>query len=182
MKKLVLVVLALSVMLAIGCSKNRANAPAMKDKVEDGLKQAGYSDINVDENRDKGVITLKGNVKSTEDKDKAEEVAKANADGEIIANELLVAGSDESHAKNVQGATDDAIEARWKEFVKANRLENQHIRADAKNGVLTLKGDVDTAEQRMDVEKNAAKIEGVTQVVNELTVKGNKSNRKAAAR
>ncbi len=179
MKKAFLAVLALSMILAIGCSKNRANSPAMKDNVENSLKQAGYNDINVDEDRDKGVITLKGNVKTPEDKDKAEQTAKAAAGSEIVANELLVAGNDESHAKDVAGASDDAIEARWKEFVKANRLENQHIRANAKNGVLTLKGDVDTPEQRMEVEQNAAKIGGVTQVVNELTVKGAKHNRKA---
>src|SRR4051812_37783067 len=109
MKKLFLFVLALSMTLAIGCSKNRANTASMKDNVENSLKQGGYNDINVDEDRDKGVITLKGNVQTPEDKDKAEQLARSSAGNEIVANELLVAGADEGHAKNVAGATDDAI-------------------------------------------------------------------------
>ncbi len=174
MKKLTLAVTALSMIMVFGCSKDRANSPAMKDKVEEGLKQAGYNDINVDENRDKGVVTIKGNVRSNEDKDKAEQVAKANSGNEIVANELLVTGDDKGQAKDVAGATDDAIEARWKEYVTASHMKNQHIRANAKNGVLTLTGDVDTMGQRTEVEKDAAKIDGVTQVVNELTVKHHK--------
>jgi len=42
--------------------------------------------------------------------------------------------------------------------------------------VLTLKGDVDTAAQRAKVEKAAAAIPVVQQVVNELTVKGQKKD------
>ena len=40
--------------------------------------------------------------------------------------------------------------------------------------MLTLEGDVDTAAQRAKVEKAAAAIPVVQQVVNELTVKGKK--------
>jgi osmotically-inducible protein OsmY len=58
--------------------------------------------------------------------------------------------------------------------VAANNLKEQRIHADSKNGVLTLTGDVDNAQQRTKVEKDAAKIEGVTQVVNKLEVKGSK--------
>ena len=53
----------------------------------------------------------------------------------------------------------------------ANRLEKQHISYDAKNGVLTLKGDVDTPALRSKVEKLAATVPNVQQVVNELDVK-----------
>ena len=59
-------------------------------------------------------------------------------------------------------------------MIIANRLEKQHIRFDAKNGVLTLKGDVDTPGQRQQVEKLAASVPNVQQVVNELDVKGAK--------
>ena len=53
-------------------------------------------------------------------------------------------------------------------------MKNQHIHADSKNGVLTLTGDVDNPQQRVEIEQNAAKIEGVTQVVNKVEVKGKK--------
>jgi hyperosmotically inducible periplasmic protein len=175
----VLAAMSAAGLVVSGCQNNN-KAPEAKDKVVNALKQGGYDDINVDEDRDKGVVTLKGSVKSDADKAKAEDLAKANAGTEVVSNQLLVEGGDAGQAKKVAGATDDAIEARWKEWVDANRMGNQHIHADAKNGVLTLTGDVDTAGQRAAAEKAAAKIDGVTQVVNELTIKGAKHRRQAA--
>ena len=80
----------------------------------------------------------------------------------------------ESTARKVESNTDDAIEDHFKAAIAANHWENQHIRSDAKNGVLTLDGDVDTSAQRAAVERAAAKIPGVQQVVNKLEVKGKK--------
>jgi osmotically-inducible protein OsmY len=70
--------------------------------------------------------------------------------------------------------TDDAIKDHWKAAVAANHWGNQHIDADVKNGVVTLKGDVDRASQRAAMEKTASSLPGVQQVVNELEVKGAK--------
>jgi osmotically-inducible protein OsmY len=53
-------------------------------------------------------------------------------------------------------------------------MEKQHIRFDAKNGVLTLKGNVNNSDERAQVEKLAAGVPNVQQVVNELDVKGSK--------
>jgi osmotically-inducible protein OsmY len=80
----------------------------------------------------------------------------------------------EGDAKKIDSNVDSAIEKDFKAVIIANRLEKQHIRFDAKNGVLTLKGDVDTAGQRQQVEKLAASVPNVQQVVNELDVKGAK--------
>jgi osmotically-inducible protein OsmY len=63
-----------------------------------------------------------------------------------------------------------------KAAIAAHKWENQHIRFDAKNGVLTLKGDVDTNHQRDQVNSVAKNIPGVQQVVNELQVKGEKQS------
>jgi hyperosmotically inducible protein len=139
--------------------------------------------VKVAEDRDKGVVTLTGNVKSDEDKQRAEELAKQAAPGRVIANEIGVRPSGvESQAKDVDKNTDDAIENHMKALIAANNWNNQHIKFDAKNGVLTLKGDVDSAEQRTRVEKEAANIPGVTQVVNEMDVKGGKAARHNAQR
>jgi len=119
------------------------------------------------------VITLKGDVRNDDEKQRAGQVAQQAAPGKVVANELGVRPEGmESTAQKVQSNTDDAIEDHFKAVIAANHWENQHIRFDAKNGVLTLKGDVDTATQRVKVEKAAAAIPGVQQVVNELTVKG----------
>jgi hyperosmotically inducible periplasmic protein len=170
---------ALTLALTVGCTQQRASNPSVKDNVENSLEQAGFKDVNIDEDREKGVVTLKGNVPSQADKQRAEEVARQSAGNAVIANEILVTGGDEGRAEDVAGAKDDAIESSFKAYVEQNKLDNQYVRADAENGVLTLSGDVDTAAMRSKIEKDAAKIDGVTQVVNKLDVKG--AGRKANA-
>jgi hyperosmotically inducible protein len=168
----VLLVAAVALSFA-SCS--RSNNPSVKDNVVQALKQAGFGDINVDEDRDKGVITLKGEVQNQEDKARASQVAQGAAGSRVIANELSVRPPGaESTAKDIQSNTDDAIKDHWKAAVAANHWGNQHIVADVKNGVVTLKGDVDRAPQRAAMEKTASSLPGVQQVVDEIEVKGAK--------
>jgi hyperosmotically inducible protein len=171
-----LLAMALSFGALVGCSSQRANTPPAKDNVVNALKDKGMDNINVDENRDKGVITLKGDVQSDEQRREAGEIAQTAAPGRVIANELAIRPQgEEGTAKKIESNTDDAIEHSFKAEIAAHHWDNQHIHFDAKNGVLTLKGDVDTAAQRAQVQQVAAKIDGVRQVVNELEVKGKES-------
>ena len=174
--RLVAALAAMFLVVAVGCSKQRANNPSVKDNVENSLKQAGFDKINVDEDRHKGVVTIKGEVPSSDDKTRAEEVARNSAGNSIVANELLVTAGDNDKAEKVADKSDDAIKARWNEYETKNDLGKQHIRAAVKNGVITLTGDVDSADLRTSVEKDAAQIGGVTQVVNKLEVKGAKKH------
>ena len=161
--------------LAIGCTSNKASTPDVKDHVSKALDNAGYKDLNVDVNNDKQLVTLKGDVKTQEDKEKAEDIAKNAAGGFVVSNEIGVRPEGvESEARKIDSNVDSAIEKDFKAVIIAHRLEKQHIRFDAKNGVLTLKGDVDTPAQRDQVEKLAASVPNVQQVVNELDVKGGK--------
>lgn len=173
-KRLTAGLAALVLSLTIGCSQHRANTPSEKKVVVDALDSAGYKSVDVSEDRDKGVITLKGDVATQADKERAEGVARQVASNSVIANELLVTGNDKGLAKEVNKDNDDAIKARYKEWEAANRVKNQHVSADVKNGVVTLTGDVDTAAQRTMFEKDVAKIDGVTEVVNKLEIKGHK--------
>jgi hyperosmotically inducible protein len=174
-KNLMATLAAFLLCLAIGCTNNRANTPDVKDQVSKALGNAGYKDVKVATNNDKQLVTLTGDVKTQEDKDKAEELAKSAAAGFVVSNEIGVRPEGaERDAKKIDSNVDDAIEKDFKAVIIANRLEKQHIRFDAKNGVLTLKGDVDTPGQRQQVEKLAASVPNVQQVVNELDVKGAK--------
>jgi hyperosmotically inducible periplasmic protein len=171
-KNLTATLAAFLLCLAIGCSSNKANTPDVKDQVSKALANAGYKDIKIVTNNDKQLVTLTGDVKTQEDKDKAEDVAKSAAAGFVVSNEIGVRPEGvEGAARKIDSNVDSAIE---KAVIIANRLEKQHIRFDAKNGVLTLKGDVDTPAQRQQVEKLAASVPNVQQVVNELDVKGAK--------
>ena len=128
--------------------------------------------------KDKQLVTLKGDVKSEEDKQQAEQLAKSSANGFVISNELGVRPEGvEGEARKIDSNVDSAIEKDFKAVMIANRLENQHIRYDAKNGVLTLKGKVDNMGVREKAEKLAASVPNVQQVVNELDVKGGKNAR-----
>ena len=161
--------------VAIGCSTNKANTPDVKNQVSKALDNAGYKDLKVDVNNDKQLVTLAGDVKTQEDKDRAEELAKNAAGGYVVSNEIGVRPEGvEREAKKIDSNVDSAIEKDFKAVIIAHRLEKQRIRYDAKNGVLTLKGDVDTPALRDQVEKLAASVPNVQQVVNELDVKGGK--------
>ncbi len=166
----------LSLGLLVGCSSQRANTPPAKDNVKNALDQKGLGDISVEEDRDKGVITLKGDAKDEATRREAGEVAQAAAPGRVISNELAVRPvGEEGTAKKIESNTDDAIESSFKAQIAAHHWDNQHIHFNAKNGVLTLTGDVDTSAQRAEAEKVASQIDGVQQVVNELQVKGKKT-------
>ena len=170
--KVLVITVFLSAGLLIGCSQQRANTPPAKDNVEQALQQKNIEHVNVDEDRDKGVITLKGDVASDEQRRQAAEVAQAAAPGRVIANELAVRPQGaEDTAKKIDSNMDDAIESNFKAQIAAHHWENQHVNFDAVNGVLTLKGDVDNQSQRTAMERVAAKVPGVHQVVNELEVK-----------
>jgi hyperosmotically inducible protein len=176
--------LAAALLLAwcIGCSSNKASTRDVKDQVAKALDNAGYKDLNVTTDKDKQLVTLKGDVKTQEDKERAEDAAKAAAGGWVVANELGVRPEGvEGAARKIDANVDSAIEKDFKAVLIANRLDDQHIRYDAKNGVLTLKGDVDTAAQREKAEKLAATVPNVQQVVNELDIKGKGKRRSAGA-
>ena len=57
---------------------------------------------------------------------------------------------------------------------KQNRL-NKLVRYDVKNGVVTLKGEVNSQASRVGAQKIAAAIPHVQEVVNELDVKNQKA-------
>ena len=173
--------LLLVVSLGVACS-NTNRAGINEDQVKSQLKQAGLDDVKVDVDNDKKVVRLDGNVQTDTQKEQAEQIAKAAAPSYVVANEIGVRPENaEGQAKKVDSNLDDAIKNDWKALEAKNNWGNQHINADVKNGVLTLKGDVDTAAQRATVEKAAAQIPNVTQVVNELDVKSAKHGRKPSA-
>lgn len=166
--------------LSVGCSTNKANTPDVKDQVSKALDSAGFKNLSVDVNSDKQLVTMKGDVRSQEEKDRAEDVAKGASAGYVVSNELGVRPEGvENAARKIDANVDDAIQKDFKAVIIANRLENQHISYDAKNGVLTLKGRVDNTDLRDKVEKLAASVPNVQQVVNELDVKSTKKRKSA---
>jgi osmotically-inducible protein OsmY len=172
MKSIILVFVAtITLLLNIACSANHANDASYKDQVKKALEQADLKDVTVDEDRDKNTITLAGTLHSNDAKAKAGEVARSAAPNRTVANEISVQPVGiESEAKDIASNLDDGIERNCKAALISSGLDKQHIRFDAKNGVLTLKGTVQTEKERQEAQRVAAAIPHVQQVVNNIEV------------
>jgi hyperosmotically inducible protein len=157
-----------------GCSANKS--PDVTDNIRKSLDQAGFKDVSVSEDRDKGVVTLTGNVPTDTDKQEAESIAKSNAASLVVADQVSVRPpGNESEAKAVDSDLDKAIEKNLDATLIKHRLK-KNVKYDVKNGVVTLTGDVPSATKREQVEKLVASVPNVKQVVNELEVKGQKAS------
>jgi hyperosmotically inducible protein len=174
-RKLVLSVFPLLVAgMLSGCSSNKS--PDVTDNIRKSLDQAGFKDVSVSEDRDKGVVTLTGNVPTDTDKQQAEAIAKSSAPNLVVADQISVRPpGNESEAKAVDSDLDKAIEKNLDATLVKHRLKKD-VKYDVKNGVVTLKGDVPSNAKREQVEKLAASVPNVKQVVNELEVKGQKAS------
>jgi hyperosmotically inducible protein len=156
-----------------GCSQNKA--PDVTDNLRKSLDQAGFKDVSVSEDREKGVVTLTGAVPTDSDKQQAESIAKSTTPNLVVADQISVRPpGNESEAKAVDSDLDKAIEKNLDATLVKHRLK-KNVKYDVQNGVVTLKGDVPSETKRQQVEKLAASIPNVKQVVNEIEVKGQKT-------
>jgi hyperosmotically inducible periplasmic protein len=159
----------------MGCSDTN-KSPDVSDNIRKSLDQAGYKDVSVSQDRDKGVVTLSGTVATDSDKAQAESIAKAGAGAQVVADQIAVRPpGNESVAKTVDSDTDKAIEKNLDAALVKNKLD-KHVSYDVKNGVVTLKGDVASHAKRAQIEKVAAGVADVKQVVNEIEVKTQKAS------
>jgi hyperosmotically inducible protein len=175
-KSVVLVMAALTTLLILGACNNNAQHPDVKDAVDSAMTRNDLGVVKVSQDRDKGLLTLSGDVETAEKKTQAESVAKEAAPGYTIANEIGVRPVGmESQAKSVDSNLDDGIENNYKAAIKAHKdLDDQSIDYDAKNGTLVLKGSVKTAAQKKQAEMLAKNLPNVKEVVDEIEVKPDK--------
>jgi osmotically-inducible protein OsmY len=158
-----------------GCDREGAGSPDVTENIEKSLDQANLDDVTVDQDRDKGIIRLGGDVASDSEKAHAESIAKAAAPRDTIANEIRVlpAGM-ERRANDVLDDLDAGIE---------NNLDAAFTKADidgvthrVETQVVTLTGSVASAAERTRIEKLAAAVPNVKQVVNEIEIDADRSN------
>jgi hyperosmotically inducible periplasmic protein len=161
--------------ILVGCSSAPTKSPEVSDMIRKNLDQSSLNDVTVSQDRDKGVVTLGGHVASDADKSQAEAIAKSNAPGQVVADEIAVIPPGvESEAKAVNSDLDKGIDKNLDAALIKTRLKNG-VKYDVKNGVVTLTGEVNSQTQRVRVESIAAKVPNVQQVVNELEVKNQKA-------
>ena len=112
--KTIKLLLALLTLLAfgtmLGCSSASAS-PDVSDGIRKSLDQAGLKNVSVSQDRDKGIVTLGGQVTSDNDKSRAESVAKSFAGIQVVANQIAVIPIGvEKDAKAVNSDLDQGIE------------------------------------------------------------------------
>ncbi|QOY88790.1 BON domain-containing protein [Paludibaculum fermentans] len=158
-----------------GCSTESTKTVDVTDSVRASLDKAGYKDVSVKQNRDKGVVTLSGHVAQEADKAQAEALAKSLAGAQVVANEIAVLPPGvESEAKTINSDLDTGIEKNLHAALVQARLDDA-VKISVKNRVVTLSGSVDSQAKRTHAQDVATAVVNVQQVVNELQVKGQKA-------
>jgi hyperosmotically inducible protein len=168
------VLLALLMITFGGCAQESTKSPDVAGDVRSALDHAALGDVRVSEDRDKGVVTLTGQVRSGDEKSQAEAIAKSIAAGQVVSNEVAVVPPGDKDAKAINSDLDGGIDKNFDAALLRHRL-NKVVKYDVKNGVVTLKGEVKSDGRRMEVQRLAASIPNVTQVINELDVKNQKA-------
>jgi len=178
MKKLRLSVAMLTLVAVgtlAGCSGTAAS-PDVADGIRKSLDQAGFKDVSVSQDRDKGIVTLSGQVGSENDKAQAESLAKSLAGAQVVADQIAVIPKGvEKEAKAVNSDLDEGIEKNLDAALIQSRLHDK-VKYEVKSGVVTLTGEVNSQHKRERAEQVAANVPNVKQVVNDLQVKDQKAS------
>jgi hyperosmotically inducible protein len=170
-KGLITTAILAALLAAAGCTQTNTKK-SEADTVKQALEQADLKDVRVNDDADKNTVTLSGTLHSDDAKNRAGDIAKSAAPERTIANEISVQPvGNESEAKAVASNLDDGIENNYKAALISKRLNKQSIHYDAKNGVLTLTGNVKSPQQKSEAELLASKVPNVQQVVNQIEVK-----------
>jgi hyperosmotically inducible periplasmic protein len=165
-----LILAAVIAAVLTGCS-SVPKTPDVASNIRKSLDQAGYKNVSVSQDREKGVVTLTGNVPADGDKNQAEQIARSMAGNQVVADEIVVLPpGDTSAAKNINADVDNAIDKLVDAALIQNNLHSA-VKYSTKAGVVTLTGEVNSEDTRARIQQIAAGIPNVQQVVNEIQVK-----------
>jgi hyperosmotically inducible periplasmic protein len=175
--RLLVTVLALLASGALaGCSGTAAKSPDVSDNIRKSLDQAGFKDVSISQDRDKGIVTLSGQVGTENDKSQAESIAKSFAGAQVVADQIAVVPvGAEKEAKAVNSDLDKGIEKNLDAALIQNKMHD-NVKFDVKSGVVTLSGEVNSQYKRDRAEKVATRVPNVKQVVNDVQVKNQKAS------
>jgi len=158
-----------------GCSGTAAS-PDVSDSIRKSLDQAGFKEVSVSQDRDKGIVTLGGEAVSDADKAQAETIAKSLAGAQVVADQIAVIPPGiEKDAKAVNSDLDGGIEKNLDAALIQSKLQKS-VKYEVKSGVVTLTGEVNSENKRTRAENVAAGVPNVQQVVNNLQIKDQKAS------
>jgi osmotically-inducible protein OsmY len=160
---------------------------ANKFKADPDLSAA---DLDVDANTDKNEVRLSGTVASEAMRNKAVELVKSSHPGLMVTDAIDVkpgelsradytndrAAGERTRASNSGDKLGDSVDDAWIHMKVVGKLIGdadtpaRKINVDVVNGVVTLRGTVDSADKKAEAERIAKETEGVKSVTNRLQV------------
>jgi osmotically-inducible protein OsmY len=159
------VVLMAVAVVAIGCGRG----PDTEENVRKALDQANMQAVQVDVDDNANIVHLKGTVETIGDRTRAEEVASATVgtSGRVL-NELTVKGLNDETAGELDDEIDDALN---RTVDNDPVLKERDIDFRVANGMVTITGEVVSADEKTRVEQLAKAAPGVKDVANGLEIK-----------
>ena len=169
-------ILAVAVAASLaGCSNTRTKVADISPAIRTSLDQAGFKDVTVSQDQEKGVVTLGGHVVADADKVNAAAIAQSMAPAQVVANEIGVIKPGVEKADNaINSELDKGIEHNLDAALLKDKL-HKRVKYSVKNHVVTLTGEVGSETTRSRAEAVAIAVPNVHQVVNELQVKHQKA-------
>jgi hyperosmotically inducible periplasmic protein len=178
-----------------GTSKSSAKMTdsELENKIKakfDSDAQLKAADLSISANAEKNEATISGAVGTQALRMKAVNLAKEASSGLILTDKIEVrpreltraeyteenARAEREKAKGSGEKLGDSLDDAWihtkivAKLIGNTDTPERKINVDVVNNVVTLRGAVDTAEQRAEAERVAKNTEGVTRVVNQLKV------------
>lgn len=146
--------------------------------------------ISVSANADRNEATLSGTVESEELRTKAVELAKSAHPGLVITDKIDVkptevtresyteeaARKERERGKGMGDKIGDSLDDAWihakvvGKLIGNSNTPERKINVDVTNNIVTLRGMVDSADQKVEAERVAKETDGVKRVVNQLKV------------
>src|ERR1017187_3620602 len=123
MKEIMKLIPLLALVVLAGCSQSTTKSVDVAADIRTSLDQAGFKDVSSTQDRDKGVVTLGGNVADDSSKRQAESIAMAHAGGQVVSNQIAVIPlGGESDAKAVNSDLDSGIEKKLDAVLIQNNM------------------------------------------------------------
>jgi len=154
---------------ALAAASACASAPNPTDNLTKALRAEHLNEVTVDWDRGARIAHLKGTVDRSADRQRAEEVANAaiGQDGRVL-NEITIKGLNEKTAGNLDGQIKDQL----KDMAKSDPiLRDRDLSFEVNNGVVTVKGDVQTADEKTKVTELVRAAPGVKDMANAVEIK-----------
>jgi osmotically-inducible protein OsmY len=181
MKNLVLIAITLWSLAFAGCAAGSAGDDTITANVKSRLAaNSSTSAAQIGVETKNGFVTLTGIVPTATEKETAERVAK-NTEGVKSVTNIIVVNPDSAGAMGAEKKAGDALEKAGEaigDVAILTKIKTQFVAdgitgtdVDVSNGEVTLKGEVENAQEKSKAVTIVKKTEGVKGVKNMLTFK-----------